>query len=219
MIIPESRRHLFLLGSLTALIGIISFVGDVLAWRIALEGFLALALLAGTFTASRTRVQLVVIGILALIFFGGRMLYVVSPAYSFAVINSVAGALFFATVAAILLRDIFDSDAEITMDMIFGSINVYVLLGLAFGVAYLALDTITPNSFDLPAALIEGTHTRLGGYIYFRFVTMTTLCYGDAPPVTAPARTFSFLEAVAGQLYLTVLVARLVGLHITRDFS
>ena len=40
MIIPESRRHLFLLGSLTALIVIITFVGDVLAWRIALEGFL-----------------------------------------------------------------------------------------------------------------------------------------------------------------------------------
>ncbi len=216
MFIPESRRHLFLLCSLTTLIVIISFVGDVLAWRIALEGFLALALLAGTFTASRTHLQLVVIGILALIFFGGRMLYVVSPAYSFAVINSVAGALFFASVAAILLRDIFDSDAEITMNMIFGSINVYVLLGLAFGVAYLALDTITPNSFDLPAALIEGTHTRLGGYVYFSFITMTTLDYGDSLPVTSPARTFSFLEAVAGQLYLTVLIARLVGLHITR---
>ena len=160
--------------------------------------------------------HLVVIGILALIFFGGRMLYVVSPAYSFAVINSVAGALFFARVAAILLRDIIDSDTEITMHMIFGSINVYVLLGLAFGVAYVALDTITPNSFNLPAALIEGTYTRLGGYVYFSFVTMTTLDYGDSLPVTSPARTFSFLEAVAGQLYLTVLVARLVGLHITR---
>ena len=130
--------------------------------------------------------------------------------------RNVAGALFFVSVAGILLRDIFDSDAEITLDMIFGSINVYVLLGLGFGVAYLALDTITPNSFDLPAALIEGTHTKLGAYIYFSFVTMTTLGYGDALPVTAPARTFSFLEAVAGQLYLTVLVARLVGLHITR---
>lgn len=217
MFIPESRRHLFLLCALIALIVIVSFVGAVPVWRSVMEGFLALALLAGTFTTSKTRMQRVVIGILALIFFGGRMLYVVSPVNSFAVINSVAGALFFASVAGILLRDIFDSDAEITLDMIFGSINVYVLLGLAFGVGYLALDTITPNSFDLPAALIEGTHTKLGGYIYFSFVTMTTLGYGDALPVTAPARTFSFLEAVAGQLYLTVLVARLVGLHITRD--
>jgi voltage-gated potassium channel Kch len=50
--------------------------------------------------------------------------------------------------------------------------------------------------------------------LYFSYVTLTTLGYGDISPVKDPARTLAFLEAVTGQLYLVVLVARLVGLHI-----
>jgi voltage-gated potassium channel Kch len=49
---------------------------------------------------------------------------------------------------------------------------------------------------------------------YFSFTTLTTVGYGDIIPHSAAARTLASLEAVTGQIYLTVLVARLVGLHI-----
>ena len=51
-------------------------------------------------------------------------------------------------------------------------------------------------------------------FIYFSFSTMSTLGYGDIVPVSRLARSLSWLEALTGQLYLTILVARLVGLHI-----
>ena len=51
--------------------------------------------------------------------------------------------------------------------------------------------------------------------VYYSFVTLTTLGYGDIVPVSPSARALATLEALTGQLYLTVLVARLVGLHIT----
>jgi hypothetical protein len=52
---------------------------------------------------------------------------------------------------------------------------------------------------------------------YFSFTTLTTLGYGDIVPHSAGARTLAVLEAVTGQIYLTVLVARLVGLYIVHE--
>jgi hypothetical protein len=57
--------------------------------------------------------------------------------------------------------------------------------------------------------------SRTGGnFLYYSFVTLTTLGYGDITPASSPARSLSTLEAVTGQLYIAILVARLVGLHI-----
>ena len=54
---------------------------------------------------------------------------------------------------------------------------------------------------------------------YFSFVTLTTLGYGDIVPVSGPAKTFSTLEAIVGQLYIALLVARLVGLHTAQSIA
>ena len=51
--------------------------------------------------------------------------------------------------------------------------------------------------------------------VYFSFVTLTTLGYGDIAPLSQTARTLAWAEALLGQLYLTILVARLVGMHIS----
>jgi hypothetical protein len=56
-------------------------------------------------------------------------------------------------------------------------------------------------------------------FFYYSFVTITTLGYGDITPVTDVAKSFSFLEAVVGQIYLVVLVARLVGIHIAQSMG
>jgi len=53
-------------------------------------------------------------------------------------------------------------------------------------------------------------------FAYYSFVTLTTLGFGDITPVSDPARSLSLLEAIVGQLYLAVLVARLVGIHISQ---
>jgi hypothetical protein len=59
----------------------------------------------------------------------------------------------------------------------------------------------------------------MGGVIHSSFVTLTTLGYGDITPVSAPARSFATMEAMAGQVYLEVLVARLVGMHISQSMD
>ena len=73
-----------------------------------------------------------------------------------------------------------------------------------------------PGSFAIPQGM--GEETRFT-FIYYSFVTITTLGYGDVTPVADVAKSFSFIEAVVGQIYLVVLVARLVGIHIAQSME
>ena len=94
-------------------------------------------------------------------------------------------------------------------ERIFAALDAYLLVGFLFGVAYWTLHRLNPASFvGLPVA-----DMGLSTSMYFSFVTIATLGYGDIVPVTAPARGLALVEAISGQMYLAVLVARLVSLY------
>ncbi len=103
-------------------------------------------------------------------------------------------------------------------------LSLFVLLILIVAGAFLygLVDLVYPGSFIeyVVGADSSMTHNwlpaHLENYIYFSFTTLTTLGYGDIVPVSQAARVFAYLEAVMGQVYLTVLVARLVALHISQ---
>jgi hypothetical protein len=96
-------------------------------------------------------------------------------------------------------------------DRIVGAICVYLLIGLAWAKIYESLDDLVPDSFRFPADTAWVTPGLLR-YTYFSFVTLGTLGYGDVTPVTALAGTLAWMEAITGQLYLAITVARLVAL-------
>jgi hypothetical protein len=77
---------------------------------------------------------------------------------------------------------------------------------------FFLLEDLQPGSFQVG----EGLTTDLRNFIYYSFVTQTTLGYGDITPVTPPARSLSVLNAIIGQLYVAILIARLVGIYIAR---
>jgi hypothetical protein len=103
---------------------------------------------------------------------------------------------------------------RVTADKIYGAICVYLLIGYSWTFAYALLEEILPGSFAPAGAISTDYIERVMQLRYFSFTTLTTLGYGDIVPLSPPARTLATLEAVMGQMYLTVLVARLVGLHI-----
>ena len=98
-------------------------------------------------------------------------------------------------------------------DRIIGAICVYVLIGLAWASVYETLDSVAPGSFRFPADTAWATPGALR-YRYFSFVTLATLGYGDVTPVAVLAGTLASIEAVAGQLYIGITVARLVALSL-----
>jgi hypothetical protein len=125
------------------------------------------------------------------------------------------GIAFIAFLVVVILSFIF-SEHEVTINVIYASIVVYLLVAIMWAFIYSVLESINPGSFATGEGQIE-VGRRL--YIYYSFVTITTLGYGDMTPITDLANTFSFLEAVTGQLYIAILIARLVGTHIAQSMN
>jgi hypothetical protein len=99
---------------------------------------------------------------------------------------------------------------DINANRIVGAICVYLLLGVIWAMTYTLVDLIAPGSFD---------QRWDSEWLYFSFVTMTTLGYGDILPVSATARGLAYMQAVVGQFYIAVLVAGLVGAYVSNKSS
>jgi voltage-gated potassium channel len=106
---------------------------------------------------------------------------------------------------------------SIDSEHIYAALSAYLLAGLSFGIFYWALEQAWPGSLYYGGSAV-GRFSEADG-VYFSFVTLATLGYGDFVPKTEVARGLAVLEAVAGQLYLGVMVARLVSLYVSGTAS
>ncbi len=119
--------------------------------------------------------------------------------------------------SAVLLRA-----ERVTTDTILGGICVYVLIGLLFVSGFTLVELAEPGSILLGGEPLDhGAASRevfrFTEILYFSFVTLTTLGYGDMVPVTPAARAIAAGESILGQLYLAVFIARLIGLHLAQN--
>jgi hypothetical protein len=108
----------------------------------------------------------------------------------------------------ILIKKLF-SEKKVTVDTIQGGSSVYLLMGIFWAFVYHILIIADPGAISFSSSGEE-----LSSILYFSFTTLTTLGYGDITPVSWVARNLTTLEAVIGQLFLAIFVARLVGLYI-----
>jgi voltage-gated potassium channel len=134
-----------------------------------------------------------------------------------AVVASVAFTVAFYVFITVTLFVSLLKGERVTSKQIYAAICVYLLLGITWGAVYTAVEKFQPNSFFVSEAqnidgVIDGSDL-----LYFSFVTLTTVGYGDITPVTTYVRSFAVLEAGMGVLYVAVLVSRLVGVYKPRS--
>jgi hypothetical protein len=122
--------------------------------------------------------------------------------------------LFLLLVISIALQQVVFSD-RINLHNVAGAACVYLLLGIIWSLAYYFINIILPGSFK--GNLSFDTQMQLNDFVYYSFVTLTTLGYGDIVPVSATARSLVYMEAVFGQFYIAILVAGLVSIHISNQ--
>ncbi len=143
---------------------------------------------------------------------------------AFRLVTEAVCLAFFAAVSGIILVDILTS--EVTTNCICGAMCVYLLIGFCFAIVHSMIVSGDPGAYTnaLPVlqAASQDRHSWLprrcfDPFVYFSFVTFSGVGYGDVLPVSRLARSVSWLETVVGQFYMTVLVARLVGLHISNE--
>jgi len=122
------------------------------------------------------------------------------------------------SVAVVLRRE------QITHDTVIGAICGYLLIGFVFTFVYAALEDLRPGSFKSDLVLPDYSGAARIGHgtpelMYYSFVTLTSVGYGEIVPASRMARSLAILEMLAGQLYLVAFVARLVGVMGTRATS
>ena len=119
--------------------------------------------------------------------------------------------VFFVLTAVLAFQQIIFADTIDTNKLV-GAVCIYILLAMIFGMLYLMVESLFPGSFSgLSAGKWQGDMSRM---VYFSFVTLTTLGYGDILPTLPLASFLVYLQAVTGQFYIAILVASMVSAHI-----
>ncbi len=130
-------------------------------------------------------------------------------------LNEGAYLVFDAFITVIIFLEVIKTK-RIGRDAIFGIVCVYLLIGVTFGTLYDLLETLVPGSFQINVTLGSVEYIGWRVLVFFSFMTLTTIGYGDVTPVTFQAQSLALIEGVIGVLYVAVLIARIVGIYSQR---
>jgi len=130
--------------------------------------------------------------------------------------EALFGSIFFIYTTVLIFSHVL-KDKRVTADTLYGAICVYILLGITWSFFYVLESTIFPGAYSFVPQHYVDNILDWPDFVYYSFVTLTTLGYGDITPITQPSRTLAFIEAIVGQVYLAIIVARLVAMYISHS--
>jgi hypothetical protein len=173
----------------------------------------SLLVVSGVVTVARRPLLIAIVSAIALATMVLRWSSYGSPSSTTRVWAVGLSILLLSVLAWLVLVQVF-REGPITSQRIQGAIVVYLLIGLAFAQGYEVVYYLVPNAFQMaqPAAAVSRQPYSL---LYYSFVTMTTIGYGDILPLHPAARSLAVAEGLAGPLYLAILIARLVSMRMT----
>lgn len=180
-----------------------------------LRFFAAATFLAAIYAVSEKRAQWITALVLAVPASVLNALSAFRPNSQIAVPTLIITILFLAYTLVMLLRAVLHAET-VTRDTIYGAVSVYLLIAFVWGAAYLLLETLHPGALAMNTARHPNHQIDWSDCMFYSFVTLTSLGYGDMLPVIPQSRSLSILEAVSGIMYVAILIARLVGLYSTR---
>ena len=119
----------------------------------------------------------------------------------------------FSGITWLAFKQVLFTPGPIDRNRLMGAVSIYLLLGLIWAIVYVGILEVDSGAFngDLTGSWLES----IPEFVYFSFVSLTTLGYGDISPATPVSRFVVYLEAITGQLYLAIMIAGLVGIGIS----
>lgn len=184
----------------------------------------ALLLAAATFAVSNRRRVMYFTLVLMTASFIVEVFSQVLPSNQAAILHHILRVTFFGFIIIELLRVLFQPQ-KVTFDTISASLCVYLLIGALWANFYAICELLVPGSIgilgshDAQAAAKVSEMARLFRMLYFSLVTLSTVGYGDVVPLTPTTRMLAATEAIVGQIYLLVMVSRLVGIHVAQTLA
>ena len=181
----------------------------------ALGGMTALLVLgAGVYALRAQTKSRILAGALALVAGGSEIYSLFAHVRGNVWVEAAFTAYYFVLTVAVLVE--FFRLRALNMDAILAAVSVYMLLGIAFGSLYDLVQTIEPRSFQWNVAVPPELDASLGfrELLFFSFMTLTAVGYGDISPIMMHAQSLAILEGVAGVLYVAVLVGGVVNAYL-----
>ena len=209
------NRFLFVLVAILGFLILSPLLDNFFRLSLLLDIFLTIIFISAIYAVSQKRHYFFIgtLLILPLLLATWTKHFLMSPALS--LIGTCSGILFFAFMVITIVSFVF-KQTRVTLNVINASVVVYLLMAMMWTMLFILVEKVQPGSFStLKIHAEESTYN----FFYYSFVTITTLGYGDITPSTEIARSLALLEAVIGQIYLVVLVARLVGIHIAQSMA
>lgn len=167
----------------------------------------SLILISGIAMVSTRKWPAILAGAIAALALAVRWLRVANLPALLVLDLSLTIATFLILAALVLIRVL--AKGEINLHRVQGAVAAYLLLGLAWGSAYELVLVLRPDAFRFNESSLD----RMS-LLYYSFVTLTTVGYGDITPVAPAARSLALAEALIGQLFPAVLIARLVSMEL-----
>ncbi|MDO8434358.1 MAG: potassium channel family protein [Candidatus Binatus sp.] len=183
---------------------------------------LAAVLMSSLYALSLTR-SFFAIGVLLVIpAFIGRIVLVFATTYTIEMISAGFSAAFLLYTVTALVSRLF-TIKQVSLDMIAASICAYLMMGVGWGFIFAMIEMTHRGSFSAgllnldPSGKTVSIIGALHNFMYYSFVCLTTTGYGDIAPLSQGARVTSVMESVFGQLYIAILISRLVSLEVAQS--
>jgi hypothetical protein len=204
----DGRGLSIFLAALVAMIIVPAIVPVGLLGRLLVDALVSLMLVSGAAAVADRRRTVLIVSVIAAAALLMRWASWLFPAAGLAIWREISTLATLATLSGVVLALVL-RPGRITTRRIEGAIAVYLLLGFTWAQMYELVSLWHPGAF---AGVVEGRDSN--PWTYYSFVTLTTMGYGDIMPIHPLARALAVLEALTGQLYLAILLARLVSLEI-----
>jgi amino acid transporter len=227
------RRHTALLIAIITTIGVRPLIGDVGAAPFVFSIAILVLMLFSLYTIQvddlvgerevllvQRRRRSIVGWVFATVGLVERVATMVVPSPQLYMIGAVSWFLFFAFITVTELRSVLKYK-EVTSETISMSISVYLLLGMTWGLLYVVIFAFQPQAFSFGSSpapvLVSEQQNVFPLFVYFSLTTLSTIGFGDITPLTLQSRYAAVAEGIFGQFYLAILVARLVGMQMSRS--
>jgi voltage-gated potassium channel len=213
-------RYTALLVFIVTLLSVLPFIEGAAIAIYGLRVLVLVVLIYAIYAGGRGRRDLILGSALGIPAVAGRWLPQYTTDIPVFVVVDILTAVFLLYTTITILNQIF-SARRVTLDTIAGAVCAYLLIGLGWAFVYRVLFVTNPQSFlAAPGSVAPNSagdiraRLHLMRFVYYSFTTLTTTGFGDITPISGPSRGISILEAIAGQFFLAVLIARLVSLEI-----
>ena len=209
-IVQVLGKQRYLLLSLASLLVLLPLLTDTGTSRLWLTAILTLIMIAGPLTLATRRFDFYLSLILGSVMTATTWIDIIFKLFPVELIGRIATVVFFIMLAGLIFRQYLIERNQVTSETLIAAVNAYLCIGITYAFAYSFLMTANPDSFS--GTFMEDP--EFGAFVYLSFVTMTTLGYGDITPTTEIAGVLAYTQAVVGQLYMALTVARIVGITV-----